>query len=325
MVTPMLTIVFAANAAWQVNWATATPVQEVPLLAVPAKVVVTQADRKRLSLPMATVVHQWLIVDGQQVQAGQPVVKLSGADLASLQSRLELAEHHAKAAKDRLVRNQSRYDTGDITRQTWMEWHHDAHTSDLEYQQLLAIQGQLQLWQGKAEGRDWVLSAPTDGVVQINGVSGAHLAAGSQILELLPANRQRLSFALPDHLSAMTVHIDKCITDVALGGGQSDGLRRQWLSAPLAPECRQPPGRYLEVTPWMAVNAYRIPRQSLFQWQAGDAVVVKTESGFAAEPVTVLSDDGQWLYVQGELTGKQLASASVAALKGMLMGMGGEQ
>ncbi|TXH98449.1 MAG: hypothetical protein E6Q75_01285 [Rheinheimera sp.] len=331
----ILTLIFAAAlplaigakaAGWDYQWQQAEAVTQMPLLPVTAEVVQNVQATQTLVLPFEVQVHTVYVQSGQQVQAGEPLLKLSGPQVLNFAERLDIAEHHAKAAALRLRDNQARYAAGDILRETWLEWQHQAHQTALELDALRQQQQLLAQWQAKTGSDGLTLLASSAGTVLFGAElpAGAQLPAGSRLLSMQQSQQTVLELRLPAAQQANSVQTPNCTLALTWRSGVVDQQFRRFRSSALTPDCALLPGQRLSVQPWQAQEGYKLPRQAIVQDGAGDAVITGPDTP-ALLPVRVLGRSGNWVYLQADLAGKPVATADVAALKGQLQGMGGTE
>ncbi len=313
-------------AGWDFQWQPAAAVSEMPLLPVTAEVMISPQAQQGLVLPFAVQIAAVYQQSGQQVQRGEPLLKLRGAMLQSFTERLEIAQHHASAASSRLQNNQQRYAAGDILRETWLEWQHQAHQTALEYADLQQQQRLLDNWQAKLSGDGTTLAATEPGTVVLATALnvGAVFAAGTELLQLQQAQQAQLEFRLPPALQVVAVSTAACRLPVPWASAQVQQQYRLHRSGALTPDCHLSAGQRLSVQPWQATAGFKVPRQALVQTADGDAVIVGPEQP-ALLPVRVIGRSGDWVYLQAALDGRQVATQDVAALKGQLQGMGGAE
>ena len=300
------------------------------MLPVTADVIATSQQRLSLALAFDVNVAQWLVQPGEQVKAGQPLVQLTGPELLSFSDRLEIASHHADAAARRLTDNQQRYQQGDITRAMWLEWQHQAHQSELELAALQQQHAVLKKWQLSHELIDnsagITLAAPTSGTVlyQPGVVAGGQVKAAEPLLSLVSGDKLQVELQLPLALKPAAIRVAACQLPLIWQSQQVNFQRRTWRSDFLTADCQAAIGQKLLVQPWVMVSAFKVPRTSLVQMGATDGVIADADKPLMVS-VIVLAREGDWVFVQGDLTGRSIATADVAALKGQLMGLGAEQ
>lgn len=345
-VAPATGSVQAATAAalpsspvWQLNWQIAEPVNEVPSFAVPAMWQADAAASRSFAVPMAVQIDAILVKPGQRVRAGQPLLRLSGQAMLNFDIELELAREHAIAAQQRLEANQQRYQQGDITKATWLEWQHEVHLTTMAARMREQQAQQLALWHGKATASGYEIAAPVAGVVDLGAIRVGELwPEQTNLLRVLPTDALQLTMTLPvSGQVASAVQLGQCriaLHDVA---AQSNAQRLQVLTEVLnAKQCPEEPQRLLaiigqrvNVQPLYAQAALRLPIASLVQMDGGDAVLVARDASKQAVElvsVEVLARDAQAIYVKPtrQLQHAWVASGDVAALKGMLQGLGGD-
>lgn len=318
--------VYAQGTGWDFQWQQAEAVNQIPLLPVTAEVVVNPKAQQALALPFAVHIAAVYVQSGQQVKSGEPLFKLSGAMVQSFAERLEIAGHHAKAASERIRNNQQRYAAGDILREQWLEWQHQAHQTALDYADLQQQQQHIQQWRPQISADGMTLVAASAGSVRLPDYinTGAMLAPGTELLSLRQSNQTLLEFSLPAALQAVAVSTPACTLPVQWASIQVQRQYRLFRTGPATAACDLSPGQRLTVQPWQPTNGFKLPREAILQTADGDAVIAGPDQPVLV-PVRVLGRSGDWVYLQAELTGKQIATQDVAALKGQLQGMGGAE
>jgi hypothetical protein len=316
----------AQAAGWDYQWQQAQAVTQIPSLPVTAEVVQNVHATQTLMLPFEVQVHTVYVQSGQQVQAGEPLLKMSGPLVLNFAERLEIAEHHAKAAALRISDNQSRYAAGDILRETWLEWQHQAHQTALELAALRQQQQLLAQWHAKTGSDGITLLASSAGNVLFDTElqAGAQVSAGSRLFSMQQSQQTVLELRLPAAQQANSVQTPNCTLALTWQSGVVEQQFRRYRSTVLTADCALLPGQRLSVQPWQTLAGFKLPRQAIVQNGSGDAVITGPESP-ALLPVRVLGRSGDWVYLQGDLAGKSVATADVAALKGQLQGMGGTE
>lgn len=314
----------AVAAGWDYQWQQAQAVTQMPLLPVTAEVVQNVQAMQSLVLPFEVQVHTVYVQSGQQVQAGESLLKLNGPMVLNFAERLEIAEHHAKAAALRISANQTRYAAGDILRETWLEWQHQAHQTALDFAALRQQQQLLAQWQARTSVDGITLVASGSGAVLLPAElqTGTQMPAGSKILTMQQNQQTVLELRLPAAQQADSILTPQCTLPLTWQSAVVEQQFRRYRSVVLSADCALLPGQRLSVQPWQTLVGYRLPRQAIVQNDAGDAVITGPDTP-VLQPVQVLGRSGDWVYLQADLAGKQVATADVAALKGQLQGMGG--
>lgn len=310
-------------AGWQHNWQEAAQVNVVPIFPVVAEVVAAAQQQQSLVLPAAVRINQLLVQSGERVTAGQALLIVEGAELVNFSSRLEIAEINAKTAAKRLADNEQRYKLGDITRQTWLEWQQHAYQTKLEWQALTQQQSALKKWQVQPGQERLVLNSPTSGVVSVTAglVTGSQISERQPLLTVTDESAYQFELQLPLNVTPDLLRFADCQLNIIWQSQAVSFQKRTWRSDFIPDNCPVAVGQKVMVTPAILDIAYKIPRQSLVQSADSDAVIADPKQPVFI-PVRVLSREDEWLYVQGELAGRLIATSDIAALKGMLMGLG---
>ena len=315
-----------STTGWNYQWQKAELVESVPVLPVAADVIAGAEQQQIIALPFPVVVNQMLVQSGQQVKVGQPIFVLGGPEILSLSSRLEIAHHHAEAASERITKNSKRFELGDITQEMWLEWQHQAHQTELELSALKQQQESLQRWKVKSGGSGITFFAPTDGSISFSSdfVPGHQFNASAALASIANSAGLQLEFELPLNVQPKEVKVFECQLAITWQSQQISKQRRTWRTEPLPANCQGVIGQKLIVQPLMSAKAYKISRNSLVQTENADGVIVDPHKPMLVD-VQVLAREGNWVYVQGDLAEKSVATADVAALKGQLMGLGASE
>ncbi len=316
----------AAPIAWDYQWQLAAEVDSVPMLPVTADVISATQQQLSLSLPFPVILTQLFVNSGEQITTGQRLLQIRGSEILSLKERLEIAEHHAEAASKRLKDNQKRFDQGDVIREMWLEWQHQAHQTELELKTLQQHMSLLEQWQVKTESAGLTLFAPVSGTVSYSpGFSlGRQLNSDEPVLIIASEDSLQLEFNLPLQVIPTAIKFANCELKVVWKSQEVSFQRRHWRSEHLAADCLAALGQKIVVQPIVTDKAFKVLRKSLIQTDKSDGVIVDPNKPMIVG-VQVLAREGDWIYVHGDLTGRSIATADVAALKGYLMGLGAEE
>jgi hypothetical protein len=144
----------------------------------------------------------------------------------------------------------------------------------------------------------------------------------------LPAGPARQ--ALPPATLIQAIGRDVSATTLSLGATVSDSQTVTLRARVTRGAALLRPGEVLQVQLPFAPNsaatqvAFTLPLQAVARQDGQAYVFVRSEQGFMAHPVRVLSSAGQQVQVTGELqAGQQVAATSVIALKAAWQGKGG--
>lgn len=311
------------SAGWNHQWQNTELVESVPVLPVAADVIAEVQQQQIISLPFSVIVNKLFVGSGQKIEAGQPIFTLGGPDILSLSTRLEIANHHAEAARERITKNAKRFELGDITQTMWLEWQHQAHQTELELKALNQQQDSLQQWNVKSQSSGITFFAPTSGVISFpSELVPGHQFNPSAVLALIASTTGlQLEFELPLNVEPTSIKILECQLRITWQSQQIKKQKRTWRTEPLTSACKGAVGEKLIVQPRVTAKAYKISRNSLVQTDNSDGVIVDPNNPVLVD-VHVLAREGQWVYVQGDLAGRSVATADIAALKGKIMGLG---
>ena len=86
------------------------------------------------------------------------------------------------------------------------------------------------------------------------------------------------------------------------------------------------PGKQVKAKPHFQNKAYQVPKNSLFDYQGQAQILIKQGNRLITQKVSVIHGDQDHYYLDTDidLTGLSVLVHSVAAVKGILLGMGGE-
>lgn len=316
----------ADHSSWDYNWQETIEVNSVPMLPVAADVITAAPQQQSLSLPFPVLIGKLLVQSGEHVHSGQPIITLGGHEILSLLERIEIAEHHAIAAAKRISKNKSRFDLGDITQEVWLEWKHQAHTTELELKALQLQSGILKKWLAKATTSGLTLAAPMSGVISFPSgfIVGSEVNASEPIVAVADGQALQLEFQLPLAMKPSSVKLGDCKLGITWQSQNVQFQRRTWRSDYLDTTCLAALGQKLVVQPIITEQAFKVARNSLVQTEDSDGVIADPNKPVLVD-VKVLAREGDWIYVKGDLAGRSLATSDVAALKGHLMGLGASE
>lgn len=326
------------ESAWQLHWQPAKPLNQ--WLGAP-QTAQWQIDPKAIlqfQLTIPTVITQMHIANHMLVSQHQSLLVLAGGDLLNLETELEIAHEHQKAAETRLVRNQQRFEQGDISLSTWQEWRHEAHLMSMQARAKEFQWQQLKQWQLESVTGGYQIKAPVAGIIQLDPElqTGADWPASTSLLRLLPMQSLQIEFRLPLSNNASALKLGGCTVPVTKSQATVDAQQityrsvsiNQWQGADCQTWLEQHPahlGQRFSIEPVFAESAMEIPIDSLIQHADTDGVIIN-QAAPTVVPVTVLGRTATSAFIRATpaLVNTELASGDVAALLGQLQGLGAE-
>ena len=267
----------------------------------------------------------YLAETGETVSAGQAIAIMSGPEIHHFLTEFEVIQQRLAATKRRYDSNQKLYQNRAIDEARWIEITDAYYALQLEYEHMRHFRN---LLSPAPDDEDRItLNSPASGILQYRQDSPG-IVSGGELALLLPPDTLRLKVSVPikrrNGLNSLIS--ENCQSRIdSVSGIASDFFVQAW-SEPLAEQCQLLPGERLLVTPEYALQGYRVPRQSVFQWQDESTVLLRRELELVTVPVKLLSGDGTTYSVacSTDITGGEVLSSSVSAVQGVLMGLGGE-
>jgi hypothetical protein len=321
------TVAMADLGSFSAEFAAATAVSERPGETLVVTVDALPGDRLQLHLPFEPNRLQPLVANGSRVQAGDPVARVSGPALGQWLLEFELLQARYAEAQRRYLRNQSLYDQGALSADTWfaisetyrdlrLEVHHAEHVMEV-----LEVEGQ-------REPAQALLHAPISGLLLFAENEGG-VADHPLIAELIAAESLRLGAWIRAGGSdrALRLTSGDCGLAVIQEAQQISGFRRRVWSEPLG-DCMAPrPGLLGEGRVYYAFDGFRVPRSALLRHAGQTLLAVRRGAQLALVPTQIHGEDESNYYVTANaaLDGVQVLVRSNSALQGLLMGLGGSE
>lgn len=314
-------------------------------LAYPAHVVLPPGGEQVVSAPFAGLVVELLVDEQQAVKAGQALLRLSGPEFGELQLKLLEATSKARLARKSLERERQLFADGIIPERRVQEAEAAAQeaTARQSYaESSLRLAGVdaatiRKVSEGGSLQDELVVRAKSDGIVlSLAAKAGQRVQGSDALLRLvkaknlwldiqIPTDRQRL---VPSRAGAAAITVGPDISAVLVSVGatvsenQTVTLRARVVRG--AELLRA--GEVVQARVPFTANAegWALPLQAVARQDEKAYVFVRTEKGFMAQAVDVVSSSAQSVQVTGNLrTGQQVATGSVIALKAAWLGKSG--
>ncbi len=302
------------------------PIKEVSgfdLKPVPAQVSYLPGAAYQITAPFRPQQIDVLVSAGSAVAQGQRLLRLSGSEVHHFQSQYQSQKALFDVASERYQNNLKLMKNNQISAGQWQQ-------IVTEYQQqnmALAHFRHFNEWVETTNRDDQIyLKAPQAGIYLPPDAFGQ--SENLYLGEVLAAEGIRLQLRLSalTALQVTSISTDLCVLAVDRVAQNSDGYFVELWTEALKPECQLLPGQQLKVMPHYQNQAYQAPKDSVFDYQGQMHILVKQNNQINARPVTVIHGDQKYYYFKSaeDLSGLLVLSDSVAAVKGMLLGMGGE-
>lgn len=315
-------------------------------MAYPARVVVPSSGNQVISAPLAGRVEELLVDEQQPVKAGQPLLRLSSPEYSDLQLKLLEAASKARLTGQSSARERQLFAEGIIPERRVQE----ANAANQEaVARLRFAEASLRLagldpaairkvGEGGNLQDGLVVRARTAGtVVGLDVKAGQRVQGSDTLLRLVstqhlwldvqvPSDRQQRALTDVAEGAVTVVGREATATPMSVGTVVSDNQTVLLRARVITGLDRLRPGEMVQVQLPFAANAagWALPLSSIARQDDKAYVFVRTEKGFVAQPVMVVSSAGQSVQVTGNLRpGQQVATTSVIALKAAWLGKSG--
>lgn len=312
-------------------------------LRLSGRVAVPNAALDQVLAPVEGRIEALLVDPGQNVRAGQALVRIRSAQVLELQSALIGARARAQLASSRAQRDQQLNAEGIISRNRLLE----SQAAATEAEAALRAQSQMLRLAGFSEAAlariqdagdiapAVTLAAPRAGrVLQQSVTAGQSVAVGDPLLRVASLDRlwiemqatreQAQGIAAGDAVAvAGCPDAGRVIASAVLLDAQSQTLTVR-AEMPRAADCLAP-NQFVEaqVSPRAATGLVAVPEASVVQHAGGSHVFLRDAEGLQPVAVKVERRAGGSAWVRGNLPpGAQVASSGLAAIKGSWLGLG---
>lgn len=307
--------------------------------ALPATVVVPNAQLRVIAAPVAALVEQVLVAPGDNVRRGQVLARLGGASLLELQRDVRQASSQEALSRLQKQRDEALFREG-IIAEGRLQSSSAAHAQQAAL--LHERQAVLQLAGGSDKSAGAAIVAPLDGVVLEQMVAvGQRVDAAAPLFKVGKLSPLWLEMQAPAALAeglklgaAVTLskgRVSGKLIQIGkqVGAGQTLTLRARIDSG--AESLR--PGQLVEASVDSAAQApgsqepalWRLPGLAVVRIQEASYVFVASADGYQARPVKVRGTSGSEVLLAGDFKdGELVAIKGVSSLKAAAMGIGGE-
>jgi membrane fusion protein, heavy metal efflux system len=312
-------------------------------LRLSGRVVVPNASLDQVLAPVEGRIEALLVDPGQNVRAGQGLVRIRSAQVLELQSGLISARARAQLAGSRAERDQQLHAEGIISRNRLLESQAAATEAEAGLRaqsQMLRLAGfsaaALARIQQVGDIEPVVtLAAPRAGrVLQLSVTAGQSVASGDPLLRVagldrlwieMQATREQAQGIRAGDAVAVTgcPESGRVIASAVLLDAQSQTLTVR-AEIPRASDCLAP-NQFVEtqISPRAAAGLVAVPEASVVQHAGASHVFLRISDGLQPVAVSVERRANGSAWVRGNLPkGAQVASSGLAAIKGSWLGLG---
>ncbi len=290
---------------------------------VPAQVSYLPGSGYQITAPFRPQRLELLVPAGSEVSKDQRLLRLSGSEVHHFHSQYESQKTLYELAYKRYQNNLTLMQNKQISAGQWQQIVTEYHQQNME---IAHFRHFYELLETTDEDDQVYIKAPQAGIYlpPASFDQSENLYLG----QILATDALRLQLSLPTQtaLNVILITTDSCELAVDQVAHDSDGFFVKLWSEPIKGECHLLPGQHIQARPHYQKSAYQVPKSSLFDFQGESQILIKQDNTLTTQVVSVIHGDQDYYYlnVDQDLTGLPLLIHSVAAVKGLLMGMGGE-
>jgi len=314
-----------------------------------AEVLIPPAQERLVSVPQQGLIETMLVATGETVKKGQMLARISSPDLVILQREYLHASIQEDLAKKSIARDEVLFKDGIIPERRYFETksqYASAHAQLAQAKQSLRLAGVSDASIAKMNNETGMQTS----IAIFAPISG-------QVVEQLASVGQRVDSAMPIYriaqLNKLWLELSVPIEDVAniqygsavvVPAKQLQGkvvailrnVNKQNQTTKVRVEISQgagalSPGELVEAEVQSSLGkqagnmAFKIPKTALARNGQQVTVFMQVATGFKPVMVTLISEQGDFVLVQGALSVQDsVAIKGIIALKGAAIGMGGE-
>jgi hypothetical protein len=290
---------------------------------VPAQVSYLPGAAYQITAPFRPQQIDLLVAAGSEVKQDQALLRLSGSEVHHFQSQYQSQKTLYDIANQRYQNNLKLMKNKQISASQWQQIVTEYHQQNMA---LADFRHFYELLETTDRDDQIYLKAPQDGIYfpPTNFEQFESLYLG----EILPTDSLRIELSLPalTALQVTSISTGLCELSVEQVARESDGYFVKIWSEPIKTDCQILPGQEINVTPHYQNKVFQVPRTSLFDYQGQTQIMIKENTNLNTQVVTVIHGNQDYYYLKSdkELSGISVLTDSVAAVKGILLGMGGE-
>ena len=320
------TLELAALGSLDLAFEPAVPVTAYPGQPVGGEVTFRQGEAFNVPSPGRVQQIEYLVEPGTAVAQGQPFAVLRGPEMHHLEMNYESSQALAATAERRFRSNKALYERKAISESQWLEISEQYYALMLEYEHMRHF---FELVISPDEDPDSLtLGAPMAGLI-VYASAKRGVEEGDSIAAFAPPGTVRLKVALPAAISAdvTAVRVGDCLLPIDRVSAMTQGFFVQAWTRPAQDSCHLMLGQQVLATPMIrSANTYRLPRSAVFQLARENYVLVRSGDKLTAEAVELLGSEGDdyLLRASTDLGQSDVLVASVSAVQGILLGLGGE-
>lgn len=332
-----------------------TPVEQIPVLYAPAKVVIPPEHEYLVTASQAGLITKLNVAIGDRVKKGAVLAQLNSPDLLSMQRLYLKSESELQLGLLSYQRDKKLLEDGVIAERRWQETRsqYQAFASEAsEHRQLLSIGGMSdeeidQLKRTHRLSGQLNVHAPISGVViDRMAVAGSRVDILAPLYRIADLSELWLEINIPQERIADISLGDRVMVE-PIGGVQEQEPQKitatiSQLGAAVHPDNQTVlaraviNGRTSAVRSGQRINvqilhvtekpAFKIPNAAIAQNEGKSYVFIRDKDGFEIRPVAVIGKEGEETIVSGDFSGDEdIAIKGAVALKANWLGLGSEE
>lgn len=311
-----------------VAFSTVEAASSITIDGLPAEIIEPLNASARVAAPFAGVVTQVLVDDGQDVIAGQPLLRIQSRELLVAVADAARARSEALLARQAAQRDALLLAEGIIPASRNEASAAQATIADAAHRQTAGALGGLRLVESGAPGEHELLSPMTGRVLHRSVSPGRSLAALEETFSIAVPGTLDLTLNVPITLRSqlkpgLNVHLPDGHTAhiVSIGGNTERASQSLRVRARLDDAGAWVPGQHLQVSLQLPVPAgsVKVPSPALLSRGDRLLVLVKEKEQFRTIDVVLLGADHDWSVISAALEpGTQVVSRGAGALKATL-------
>ena len=310
----------------QLNLKYSSVVQVDSLALRPIKALVSHKTGEAFQLvaPFEPQRHEFLVNNGQMVEQGTAVMSLSGSEVHHFMEQFESAKSLYNLAKNRYDLNRKLFKQKSISNDKWLTISHNYFEKKIEYGHYRHFN---ELIHSVKSEDEIIIKSPLDGYFfypDSKSISAGELKLG----QVLPLNSLRIQayIGVDDAKKLKSFEAQNCIITIDEVSQVSEGYFLKAWSKPINQDCQLSFGQAIRVIPHLATSAFKVPKSSVFTIDRAAYILLKQGQNLQAVAVDIMDSNDKVYFVDSatDLHNKEVLSSSVAAVQGILMGLGGE-
>lgn len=310
----------------QLNLKYSSVVQVDSLALRPIKALVTHKTGEAFQLvaPFEPQRHEFLVKNGEQVKQGTAVMSLSGSEVHHFMEQFESAKALYNLSKSRYDLNKKLFKQKSISNDKWLTISQTYFENKIEYGHYRHFNELIHSIKSEDE---IIIKSPLDGYFfypDSESISAGELKLG----QVLPINSLRVQayIGVDDAKKLESFETQNCKIEIDEVSQVSEGYFLKAWSKPITKDCQLNFGQAIRIVPHLATSAFRVPKSSVFNIDRASYILLKQGQNLQPVAVDIMDSNDKVYFVDSatDLHNKQVLSTSVAAVQGILMGLGGE-